>query len=41
MSLNAALDRIEHELADRTLDTADLLQRIVAMGFRWGVSDGN
>ena len=41
MALRAALDRIEHELAGQTLNTAELLRRIVAMGFRWGVSDGN
>jgi hypothetical protein len=40
MALHAALDRIDHELAGQTLDMTELVRQIVAMGFRWGVSDG-
>lgn len=41
IAFDSALGRIEKTLAESSIESGALVDRITAMGFEWGVSDGN
>ena len=40
-AVESARSTIREHLADEALEPPDLVRRVVAIGFRWGLSDGN
>jgi hypothetical protein len=41
VAFDAAIQRIRRSLSEQSIDTRHALNRIAAMNFEWGVSDGN